>query len=125
MSRLVDLGKVVLFGPRGVPNLDEKRFCQVNEFVKVVVGKKIRVRGLKVFIANPVLRNNLFSATQLSHLKFFEHLISRPRVLVNILVAHNLAYILAGIGEDDVVSSGVVIEERGKVVDFAVVSAER
>lgn len=55
MSRLVDLGKVVLFGPRGVPNLDEKRFCQVNEFVKVVVGKKIRVRGLKVFIANPVL----------------------------------------------------------------------
>lgn len=44
---------------------------------------------------------------------------------MNILVAHNLAYILAGIGEDDVVSSGVVIEERGKVVDFAVVSAER
>lgn len=44
---------------------------------------------------------------------------------MNILVAHKLAYILAGIGEDNVVSSGMVIQERGQVVDFAVVSAER
>lgn len=61
MSRLVNLGKIVLLGPRCVPNLDEKRLRQVNEFVKVVVGKKISVGGLKVFIANPVLHGISFN----------------------------------------------------------------
>lgn len=136
VARRMHLLEVKLLGKVGTQHLRHERLVEVEEFVRLVVGRKVGLLGMKVFgdddrvilarvatLGSALLECVLLSigGRQTTNDVLVEQLVGRIRVRVLLRIVHDLAHVLAGVLDDEVISTRVILDEIGDIVHVATV----
>lgn len=135
VTRTMDLLKIELLAEAAGPQLHKQRLVEIKEFVLLVILDDIRLnrqillsRHTRALIDSPCLflrtcssiRTRLcrrISAKEADQ-AVVQDFVGRLGMLVRYHIAHNFTHVLARILENQIASTGVVVDERGNIVDF-------
>jgi len=122
MAGLVDLLEVVRLREARVKELGQQRLSEIQELVLLVICRGVRFVGLEVLGWDPVLINDSSIGPQPSNEELAKHVVCGVGVVVFSGIFHDFTDILSGILEDEVVTSRVICEELGHVIDLSIAS---
>lgn len=122
MARLMNLLQVVRFREVGIKELRQQRLSKIQELVLLVILRDIRLVRLEVFGWDPFLINNPSVSPQPPNKELVQHAICGVGVVVLGGILHDFTDVLPGMLEDEVVTSRMILEELGHIIDLSIAS---
>ena len=114
--------QVVRFREVGIKKLGQQRFPEIQEFVLLVILRHIRFIRLEVFGRNPFPIDNPSIGPQPSNDELVQHVVCRVGMVVLGGILHDFTDVFSGILEDEVVTSRMIWEELGHIIDLSTAS---
>ena len=120
MTGLMDLLQVVRLREVGIKELRQQRSPEIQKLVLLEILRDIRFVGLEVLRWNPLLINNASIGPQPPNEELVQHAICRVGMVMLSGILHGFTDVFSGILEDEVVTSGMIWEELGHIIDLSI-----